>query len=199
MNADAVESTADGGHVVAGWIDREDFPTKTDGFVMKLDADGNVVWARTYEGHAEDILRAIHVRESGYVVAGQTDSFGAGETDVWLLGLDDDGDIEWQRTYGMATADRAFSIAGCRGDGYIAAGQIESAGGIWALRTDEQGQISSSCPAGIAAPSAAASVDLAVDSIELDFVRAVHEVETMDLTHPASAAWHDEVSTQCGQ
>jgi hypothetical protein len=65
-----------------------------DLFLIKTDADGNLEWAKTYGG--TDFDGAFSVRQTsddGYIVAGQTNSFGAGSSDIFLIKTDENGDI----------------------------------------------------------------------------------------------------------
>jgi len=83
--------------------------------------------------------------DGGYIVAGWTDSFGAGLDDFWVLKLDENGNVEWQKTYGGSDADRAESIQQTDDGGYIVAGSTESFGAgysdIWILKIDSEGNI----------------------------------------------------------
>ncbi|GAB6135205.1 CGP-CTERM sorting domain-containing protein [Thermococcus prieurii] len=73
----------------------------TDAWVLRLDANGNVIWQKTYGGSSWDYANAVAITENGdIIVAGKTDSFGAGEGDVWVLRLDANGNVIWQKTYG---------------------------------------------------------------------------------------------------
>ncbi|WP_054840692.1 hypothetical protein [Thermococcus peptonophilus] len=75
--------------------------------------DGNVIWQKTYGGNSEDEANAVAVTNSGgdIIVAGYTYSFGAGRSDVWVLRLDGNGNIVWQKTYGGNLRDRANVVA----------------------------------------------------------------------------------------
>ncbi len=65
-----------------------------DAWVLKLDASGNVQWAKTYGGRDSDYAYSIQQTfDGGYIVAGETLSFGAGSYDVWVLKLDENGNI----------------------------------------------------------------------------------------------------------
>lgn len=93
--AHSIRQTSDGGYVVAGetrtFGDKE-FP---DLWTLKLKAGGTVEWQKTYGGGHRDVARSVQqTREGGYIVAGWTDSFGAGEGDFWVLKLRPDGSID---------------------------------------------------------------------------------------------------------
>ena len=66
-----------------------------DVWVLRLDANGNVKWQKTYGGSDHDKARAVAVAKNGdIIVAGETDSFGAGLDDVWVLRLPSSGELE---------------------------------------------------------------------------------------------------------
>ena len=69
---------------------------------MKLDANGNVTWQKTYGGSSgDDCAHSIQqTSDGGFIVAGATSSYGAGSFDYWVLKLDANGNIIWQKTYG---------------------------------------------------------------------------------------------------
>jgi hypothetical protein len=79
-------------------------------------------------------------------VVGETWSFGEGSGDIWVLKLNDDGTVAWQRTYGGDSWDSAYSIQQTSDGGYIVEGKTWSfgAGGydIWVLRLNYTGNIS---------------------------------------------------------
>jgi hypothetical protein len=101
-------------------------------------------WARSYGGTREEVAWTIQqTSDGGYIVAGRTASFGAGGTDVWVLKLDGNGAIQWQKTYGGQADDSAISIWQTSDGGYVVAGGTESFGaGDWDLQVlelDEDG------------------------------------------------------------
>ena len=55
---------------------------------MKLDENGNIEWQKTYGGDWWDEAQSIQQTSNGYIVAGWTNSFGAGSADFWVLKLD---------------------------------------------------------------------------------------------------------------
>lgn len=58
-------------------------------------------WAITYGGIDAEVAYSIdQTTDSGFIVAGDTESFGPGAGDVWVLKLNSDGTVEWQKCYG---------------------------------------------------------------------------------------------------
>jgi uncharacterized delta-60 repeat protein len=143
--ANSIQQTSDGGYIVAGrtWSFGAGWG---DFWVLKLDADGNVQWQKTYGGISSDWAHSIQqTSDGGYIVAGETYSFGAGSADLWVLKLDSSGNIQWQKTYGGTDYDSANSIQQTTDGGYIVAGVTESFGAgnfdLWVLKLDSNGNI----------------------------------------------------------
>jgi uncharacterized delta-60 repeat protein len=143
--ASSVQQTSDGGYIVAGYT--VSFGAgNTDIFLIKTDANGNVQWAKTYGGTGSDIAWSVQqTSEGGYIVAGYTLSFGAGDYDFFLIKTDANGNLQWAKTYGGTGDDRAYSVQQTTDGGYIVAGWTSSfgAGGgdIFLIKTDANGNI----------------------------------------------------------
>jgi len=140
----SVQQTTEGGYVIAGWTDS--FGSVGHVYLLKADANGDTLWTRIYGG--SDLERAYSVQQTGdggYVVAGQSNSFGAGLSDVYLLKTDANGDTVWTRTYGGSDWDYGQSVQQTVDDGYIIAGYTSSfgAGGydLYLIKTDADGNL----------------------------------------------------------
>jgi len=143
----ACAQAPDGGYVLAGCTRSfTDSPMHEDFWVLRLDADGDVLWERTYGGERTDRGLALALTDDGgCVVAGCTASFGARGNDFWLLKLDDEGDVEWGRAYGGSVSEIAYSVEQTSDGGYILAGITGSYGAgtddALLLRLDPHGEI----------------------------------------------------------
>jgi uncharacterized delta-60 repeat protein len=141
----SIQQTTDGGYIVAGRT--HSFGAGyADIWVLKLDPNGDVQWQKTYGGPDWDTAYSIQqTSDGGYIVAGMTESFGAGYADIWVLKLDSNGDVQWQKTYGGPGNDGAYSIRQTADGGYIVAGETTSFGAgnfdMWVLKLDQNGNI----------------------------------------------------------
>ncbi len=144
-----IKELSDGNFVLVGY-------TKSFGagagdiWVLKADSMGNVLWSKTYGGVADDMARdVLPTSDGGFIIAGQTESFGAGGLDAWALKLDSNGNIMWEKTYGGTANDVAKSIKETSDGGIILAGRSESYGAgnsdAWVLKLDSNGDMISGC------------------------------------------------------
>ncbi len=134
--------TDDGGYVLAGSI--ELFGGGYDAWLVKVDSEGVLEWSQTYGGEDRETLWDVVVTgDDGYVLAGYTESYGAGEADFWLVKVDSEGTVEWNQTYGGFDDDEAWSMAATSDGGYIIAGDTRSyAAGktdVWLVKVDSEG------------------------------------------------------------
>jgi len=141
----SAQRTNDGNIILAG--ETYSFGTGSyNGWCVKLDASGNVLWQKLYGGAGYDSALAVRATsDGGYVLAGHTSSFGAGNRDAWIVKLDASGNAVWQKAYGGASAEYAYAIRETPDGGYILAGVTFSfgAGGedAWCLRLDASGNV----------------------------------------------------------
>jgi hypothetical protein len=106
--ADSVQQTADGGYIAAGVTNEYITSDFGDFWVSKLSPLGAVEWSSVFrgpdwEGDWNEDEKNVTVRQSadgGYFLAGDSNSFGMGGYDIWILKLSSAGVIEWQRTFG---------------------------------------------------------------------------------------------------
>ena len=139
----SVQQTSDGGYIITGFT-RSFGQGDADVYLVKTDSNGNDVWQKNYGGIGDDKGAVVHqTSDSGYIIAGQTDSFGAGSSDVYLVKTDPNGNSIWQKTFGGASIDRAFSLQKTSDNGYIIAGYTLSSGvgnyDVYLIKTDTNG------------------------------------------------------------
>jgi predicted secreted protein len=129
----SMELTPDGGCIIAGYT-RSFGAGGSDVWLLKVDAQGDTEWTRTYGGSADDEAYSVDLTfDGGYIVAGMTKSLGAGGSDVWLLKVTASGDTEWTRTLGGAGDEYGSSVQQTADSGHVIAGR---AGGAYLAKTN---------------------------------------------------------------
>ncbi len=101
-------------------------------------------WSRTYGGTSDDFARdLVQTVDGGYAIGGETNSFGNGSWDFWLVKTDANGNMEWNKTYGDDDNDIAKSVVLTSDGGYAITGRTNSfgAGGydFWLVKTNSTG------------------------------------------------------------
>jgi parallel beta-helix repeat protein len=93
--------TSDGGYALSGCASSE--RTGKEFLLIKIDSTGNLQWTKLFGGVNDDETETlIQTDDGGYLLAGNTYSYGAGGSDAWLLKTDSSGNPLWTRTYGQA-------------------------------------------------------------------------------------------------
>jgi uncharacterized delta-60 repeat protein len=141
----SLQQTSDGGYIVAGSCG-PDTEGDIEILILKLSFDGAIEWQKTYGGSEFEVAYSIQQTiDGGFIAAGESQSFGAGGSDIWILKLASDGYIEWQKIYGGSESERANSIQQTNDGGYIVAGHIGSYGAgqsdFWILKLSPEGYI----------------------------------------------------------
>lgn len=117
----SIRQTSDGGYVFAGLVTPLGAGGISDAWVVKLDANGAMLWEKSYGGAGYDAASAIQqTADGGYIVSGSYDT-GGYALDAWLLKLSVLGDVEWQERFGISGSLAAVSQTA--DGGYVAAGQ----------------------------------------------------------------------------
>jgi uncharacterized delta-60 repeat protein len=143
--ASYIQQTTDGGYIVAG-ITNSFGTVGYDAWVVKLNSTGGVTWQKTCGGSGDDEAMSIQQTTGGsYIVAGLTNSFGAGGYDAWVVKLNSTGGVTWQKTCGGSGDDEAMSIQQTSDGGYIVAGFTNSSGAgsddFWVFKLNSTGSI----------------------------------------------------------
>ena len=138
-------NTSDGGFLLTGWSNSYGAGA-LDVWLVKTDAFGNHQWNATYGGvGTERSSSLISTNDGGYIIAGNTASFGEGETDIYVVKADVQGNMEWNRTYGGPAGETSTKIINTDDGGYGIAGRTYSFGSgesdIWFIKIDQNGNM----------------------------------------------------------
>ncbi len=142
--ATTVRQTTDGGFIVAGQT--YSFGAGGyDAYLVKTDSLGNQVWAQTFGGMDWDTAASVEqTYDGGYIVAGQTSSFGAGNNDIYLIKINCDGKKIWEKTYGGADLDIGKTVQQTNDGGFLVTGWSNSFGQgelcLYLVRTNANGK-----------------------------------------------------------
>ncbi|MDF9796530.1 hypothetical protein OKW21_001793 [Catalinimonas alkaloidigena] len=134
--------TDDGGFLVAlsssadaSGDKSEDSKGGYDYWLIKTDAEGNVLWDKTIGGNEDDELHSIlSTPDGGYLLGGYSNSDASsdksedskGGTDFWLVKTDASGNVLWDKTIGGSATDQLYEILPFNGDSYLLGGTSDS-------------------------------------------------------------------------
>lgn len=161
--AHAVVEAHTGGFVLAGFSESEDFDISNskgsyDFWVVRISNEGDLLWEKSYGGSGIEVSYDIAATADGaYVVVGNTFSTDGdigrnnGESDIWMIKINEAGDLLWERNFGGSGFDSAQGVSLCADGGFVIAGNSKSTDGdltanqgendIWLLKTDADGII----------------------------------------------------------
>lgn len=164
--------TQDNGFIIAGTSYSSNNGTLTginnngtaDGWIMKVDADGNTQWQKLYGGDITDVFYSIAAtNDGGFIAAGSsssnsgtgtlTDVTNNGVQDGWIMKIDANGNTLWQKLYGGTGVDIFSKIQSANGLDFYLCGTsassntgtlngINNNGGTqdgWAMKIDANG------------------------------------------------------------
>ena len=159
----SIAPTKDGGYILGGTSSSDRNDTKgiddpygkwenskgnLDYWVVKLDSEGTVEWQKTLGGKYHDELKSIHqTLDGGFILGGYSNSpvsgnktapnFGLG--DYWVVKLNEDGNVQWQQTYGGDGDDNLFSLIPTKDGGYLLGGNSNSGATNSKSKTNKSG------------------------------------------------------------
>ena len=136
--AQDITKTSDGGTAIVGFTksingDITDHTSEqNDYWVARLDANGNLLWSKTYGGTADDRAEAIkNTTDGGFIITGYSRSgdedvnSNNGFYDQWIVKLDAGGNIQWEKSLGFSGNDQAFDIIQTSDGGYFTTGFLD--------------------------------------------------------------------------
>lgn len=134
----SIAKADDGGIVLAGYTESPDFDVSenngtNDFWVVKVDANGDMLWENTFGGTEFEFANSItNGPNNTYVVAGSAISSNAdvsanfGNADMWVIKIDDNGNLLWEQNYGGSQFDSVNEISPALSGGYWIAGHSRS-------------------------------------------------------------------------
>ena len=137
-----VRQTLDSGLIITGFTNS--FGNGGyDVYLLRTDSLGNVLWEKSYGGADWDFGYKVAVLpDGGFLVIGDTYSFGSGNSDVYLIRTDENGDTLWTQTYGGPLEDYGRSVKETSSGGFVLAGGYSHSTAdmdAWLLLTDAMG------------------------------------------------------------
>ena len=136
----SIEQTNDDGFIIAGYTESNNGDVSEalwyDYWIVKIDKLGNITWEHTFGGNNRDQANCIkQTADNCYIIAGNTESSDGivtnyrGSSDIWIIKINSDGELLWQKTIGGSGWDEAQFIEQTRDSGYIVAGNTSSSDG----------------------------------------------------------------------
>ena len=140
----SVRQTHDGGFILAGSVDVSCASYIYDMYLVKTDQNGEELWSNTFGGAGDELAYSVvEAHDGGYIIIGETDSIGAGNSDVYMIKTDKVGNEVWSRTFGGTDWDFAYHIEETDDGGYIIVGNTYSFGAgsidFYLIKTDKDG------------------------------------------------------------
>jgi len=115
------------GYVITGYSSSYTKDPESDVYLLKIDDKGRELWHKTFGGIDWDVGYSVAaLNDGGYAIAGYTNSFGAGKTDMYVIRTDAKGDCVWAKTYGGAREDRAYSVIQAKDNNLVITGKSGS-------------------------------------------------------------------------
>lgn len=141
----SVQQTSDGGFVMSGCM----YPTGatySDFYLVKTNANGNVVWNQNYGGpDGEYGYEVQQTTDGGYIVGGYVYYYSTNNGDMYLVKTNTNGNLVWARVFGGTSLDEAFSVQQTNDGGYILTGFTDSFSigrDVYLVKTDSNGLVS---------------------------------------------------------
>jgi len=136
--AQDITMTSDGGYAIVGFTKSingditDNTSEQNDYWVARMDTNGNLLWSKTYGGTADDRGEAIKTTsDGGFIITGYSRSNDEDVTtnngfyDHWIVKLDANGDLIWEKSFGFSGSDQSFDIIQTNDGGYFTTGFLD--------------------------------------------------------------------------
>ena len=133
-----VVKTIDNGFIIAGSSDSADIDITNnkgayDFWILKIEANGTLVWEKNFGGSEIDEASAItQTNDGNFIIVGDTRSSNKdvsnnnGAADLWMLKISQEGILIWEKTFGGTSFDVGRSISRTQDNGFIISGSSRS-------------------------------------------------------------------------
>ena len=180
----ALSETQTGNFIIVGSSDSDDIDINNnkgtyDFWVLKISSSGDLIWEKSFGGSEIDEARDITITENGdFLIVGDSRSvdtdvlYNNGAADIWIIKINSDGELIWERTYGGTSFDGVQSIKKTMNNDYIVAGNSRSSdvnlennngqNDAWFFKIDSQGVLRWQNSVG------GSDIDLLMDIVELE-------------------------------
>lgn len=143
----SVIQTNDGGYAAVGVTDSFGAGGE-DVYLVRINQKGDSLWTRSYGGQLNDNGWAIRQNDTGFLIAGFSNSFGKNNMDYYLVQTDHVGNEKWSQTYGTVGDEYCWDMVADRNGGYVLAGETGKAGeyrtgqkDFYLVRVDQTGKM----------------------------------------------------------
>lgn len=142
----SIQKTIDGCYIIVGHTNSFG-AGGYDVYLLKINSLGDTLWTRTYGGINNDYGNSVEqTTDTGYIISGQTQSYGDGASDVYLIKTDSIGLIKWTKTFGGTGNEYGNTVHQTTDGGYIVDGSTLSFGlagsfDNYLVKTDSNGAL----------------------------------------------------------
>ncbi len=120
---DLVETT-DKGFLLCGYSNSNTI--NYDGYVVRTNSLGETLWEKKIGGSDWDFFNSVTTTSDGnYILAGETFSYGNGQSDAYYVKVNDNGDTLWTKTIGTQYKEKFNTVLECSNGDLLFAGKKE--------------------------------------------------------------------------
>ena len=139
--ARAITNSGDGNFIIVGDTrstggDISENKGGADLWVIKINPSGELLWEKTFGGNSFDVGRSVYkTQDNGFLISGSSRSSGGdlitnqGQNDAWILKIDSDANLQWQKAIGGTDIDFANDVVELNDGSVIAVGETSSNNG----------------------------------------------------------------------
>lgn len=124
---DSVKETPEGDFIMAGTTRSFSSGNVEDGWLVKVDPNGNELWNRSFGDFDLDFLSSVTVsKDGGYIAVGSSRPYGAALFNAWAVKTDSEGNLLWEQRYFEGFDSSFYSIMQTSDGNYIVSGSMGS-------------------------------------------------------------------------